>query len=222
MASIISQINWIGNGERADSVTLNRPLLEFLSKYETGNVTLEASVMSITVDPSTIIGCNTGDLVSIRKSDGKIVQASSTETNVLGIIDVLYNKVYMQGLIPSSLVTVNPNERYYQDLSTPGAITNIKTASAVQVGKTIDKDGDGVGHLLFKVTKNGSEEFVATAGQTDFTVTDFSTDSNIFVFQNGILLSSSDIDVSTPPLVKLLNPAVAGDIILIKIIDLGI
>jgi hypothetical protein len=79
MASIISEINWIANGERADSVTLNRPLLEFLTKYEIGDVSLSSNVILTKIDNTLIT--NTIDDYDVVSLDSAGLIAKSDSSN---------------------------------------------------------------------------------------------------------------------------------------------
>jgi len=161
MASIISEINWIANGERADSVTLNRPLLEYLSKYEAGVVTLSAGSLIMSIDASIIdAAVSTGDLVSINTGTGDIVQTTpANKDEILGIIDVPNSKLYISGLVPDDILTVNPNEKYYLNLGVPGAITNVFTTGSIYLGMSIDIDGAGALNpkLFLKISGTNAE-----------------------------------------------------------------
>lgn len=145
MASIISQINWIANGERADSVTMNRPLLEFLTKYETGLISLNSNAVAVTLDPSIWdVSCTDGMLVSY--SAGKLYPSTQAlQSSIVGIADVSNSTVLMNGVVQSSLfgTALVDDSRYFMDYSVPGGITVTRTNSAPFIGYTFDTTGSG-------------------------------------------------------------------------------
>jgi len=145
MASIISQINWIANGERADSVTLNRPLLEFLTKYETGLISLNSNAVSVTVDPSLWdVTCIDGMLISY--SAGKLYPSTQAlETSVVGIADVSNSTILINGIVQSSLfaTALVDDSKYFMDYSTAGGITTTRLSDAPFIGYTFDSTGSG-------------------------------------------------------------------------------
>jgi len=175
MASIISQINWIGNGERADSVTLNRPLLEFLSLYETGQIKLSSSNISMHIADSVFgPGVTDGAVVSVV-SGSVVLTDSSNYREILGIADKTYNRVYLSGAIDGTLldafnyidpVTIANDTKFYADLSggNSGKITNVRTGNEPYIGFTIDYNGSGPDGVKFVMPGFGS-------GSQDFNIT---------------------------------------------------
>jgi hypothetical protein len=93
-------------------------------------------------------------------------------------------------------------------------------------GKVYIKKDDGSASIIeiggdAAFFKNTSEEFTATSGQTTFTTTGFTGTAVLSVFQNGILLATSEYNTSTPD-VTLNTGATVNDIITVKILDLGV
>ena len=92
-------------------------------------------------------------------------------------------------------------------------------------GKMYIKKDNGVASIVqigvLPTTKNTSEEFIATAGQTVFATTGFTGTAVLSVYQNGILQASTEYATATPN-VTLNTGATAGDSIVVKILDLGV
>jgi hypothetical protein len=94
-------------------------------------------------------------------------------------------------------------------------------------GKLYTRKDDGtasiieIGASASASFKNTSEEFTATSGQTSYSTSGFTGTAVLSVYQNGILLSTGEYSTATPN-VTLNNGATAGDIITVKILDLGV
>jgi len=105
---------------------------------------------------------------------------------------------------------------------TVGAMVSGNSESGITV--TYD---DTNGKLDFSVTgssgfKNVTEEFTATNAQVTYTTTGFTNTADLQVFHNGLLLAISEYSLSTPDVTLANNNALAGDIISVKILDLGV
>jgi len=202
--SIISQINWIANGEKASSVVLNRPLLEFLAKYETGVFDLASANVSIFADPS-IIGASVTDgaLVSLQIGTGKIVNTDRTNyKNILGIADVTNSRIYIKGVIDRAIVVANNASiatdtiptKYYANYTVgqEGKLSTTISGNSPYVGVTLDYNGAAGGEkLLIDISKTAANDtFTTTATQTVFnTVYD---PNNVDVYVEGIQLTPSE------------------------------
>jgi len=69
--------------------------------------------------------------------------------------------------------------------------------------------------------KNTREEFTATSNQTSFGTSGFKSTAVVDVFQDGVMLRTSDYSLSTPN-VTLSTPALEGDTITVRIVDFGV
>ena len=149
MASIISSINWVANGERADSVTINRPLLEFITKYETGDITLSTDSMILKIDTDLVTAAGLSDYDLIAYNNAGVLEKadSSNKDNIIGIIinNGAMTDVYVGGLIDTSFLVPVPTaaqEKYYLDetLGNKGKLTNSNTGSNLYIGRILEVD----------------------------------------------------------------------------------
>ena len=143
--------NMVGaNHPLALTDTLNRALIEFITKLDTGGGDTQVMRTNVKIASSTDIaaGVVSDDIVWFNPSSLKWEKA--IDDNAVGIIDVENLMVLISGMYTFKTINnLTVGTKYYLDASTPGAITDLDS-SGVLVGTAF-----GTGTIL-NVTTSGS------------------------------------------------------------------
>ena len=143
--------NMVGaNHPLALTDTLNRALIEFITKLDTGGGDTQVLRTNVKIASSTDIaaGVVSDDIVWFNPSSLKWEKA--IDDNAVGIIDVENLMVLISGMYTFKTINnLTVGTKYYLDASTPGAITDLDS-SGVLVGTAF-----GTGTIL-NVTTSGS------------------------------------------------------------------
>jgi hypothetical protein len=126
-------INWIEAGEALNGTgledqgqpdTLNRPVKDLLTLFESGAIDAYSNKIAIKVADNNqfAVGVATNDVVMMDQSTGKFVKASPNKFRVVGFADLTNVMIHNMGIKTFTAGSLTKGQIYYLSKSVPGTI----------------------------------------------------------------------------------------------------